>query len=118
MYESPIKAYFGEVETQFDGAVFKAVQSVGIDVNKDELIKALAYDREQYERGYHDGLMFHPAIITNADRIRAMTDEELLAFLNERNACLLPYLRTKTECEEYSDCKQCWLDWLKQEAPD
>ena len=77
MYESPINVYFGEIETQFDGAVFKAVQSVGIDVNKDELIKALAYDREQYERGYNDGLMFHPAIITNADRIRAMTDEEL-----------------------------------------
>ena len=84
MYESPINAYFGEVETKFNGAVFKAIQSVGIDVNKDELIKALAYDREQYERGYHDGLMFHPAIITNADRIRAMTDEELAVWIHDQ----------------------------------
>ena len=27
----------------------------GINVNKDELIKALQYDRNQYQRGYMDG---------------------------------------------------------------
>ena len=108
MYESPINVYFGEVETQFDGAVFKAIQSVGIDVNKDELIKALAYDREQYERGYHDGLMFHPAIITNADRIRAMTDEELADELLTAFAAFYDV--------EWS--KDAVLDWLKQEVTD
>ena len=108
MYESPINAYFGEVETKFNGAVFKAIQSVGIDVNKDELIKALAYDREQYERGYHDGLMFHPAIITNADRIRAMTDEELAEFISGK---------ARTFGEEYEGYMSA-LDWLKQEVSD
>ena len=53
---------------------------------------------------------------TNADRIRAMTDEELAEFMDERNACLRSHLRTAEDCEEYHDCKDCWLDWLKQEA--
>ena len=53
---------------------------------------------------------------TNADRIRALSDEELAKFMDERNACLRPNLRTEAECEQYEDCEQCWRDWLKQEA--
>lgn len=39
----------------FDDMVFEAVAEVGIEVDRDELIKALAYDRGQYEKGYGDG---------------------------------------------------------------
>lgn len=39
----------------FDDMVFRAVEEVGIEVDRDELIKALAYDRGQYEKGYGDG---------------------------------------------------------------
>ena len=39
----------------FDDMVFEAVAEVGIKVDRDELIKALAYDRGQYEKGYGDG---------------------------------------------------------------
>ena len=39
----------------FDDMVFGAVAEVGIEVDRDELIKALAYDRQQYEKGYVDG---------------------------------------------------------------
>lgn len=38
-----------------DGEILKAVQNVGVDVSKDELIKALKYDRGQYQKGYEDG---------------------------------------------------------------
>ena len=31
-------------------------QEIGYAVNKEELIKALQYDRQQYEKGYQDGL--------------------------------------------------------------
>ena len=58
----------------------------------------------------------HDPRITNADRVRAMSDEELATFMAERNACLRPNLRTKDECWQYDDCEACWLDWLKQEA--
>lgn len=34
----------------------KAVHDVGFDVDKHELMKALAYDREQYKKGYADAM--------------------------------------------------------------
>lgn len=54
-YESPINMIMGEYRCHIEENIFKAVQNVGVDVNKEELIKALAYDRKQYEKGYQEG---------------------------------------------------------------
>lgn len=54
MYESPIKAFQGELETQLEGEILKAVHRVGVTVDRDELIRALRYDREQYQKGFDD----------------------------------------------------------------
>ena len=58
----------------------------------------------------------NPDIITNADRIRAMSDEELAEFIpnwSYTNAC-------KCEEQSYADCnlkcEECVLDWLQQPA--
>ena len=56
MYEAPIEIIQKQMQMQMDGEILKAVQGVGIDVNKEEFIKALAYDREQYSKGYKDGV--------------------------------------------------------------
>ena len=56
LYESPIEIIQTQMQMQLDGEILKAVQGVGIDVNKEELLKALAYDREQYSKGYKDGV--------------------------------------------------------------
>lgn len=53
-YESPIKLFEDKVEVFIEDEIVKAVQKVGIKVDKDELFKALEYDREQYNKGYHD----------------------------------------------------------------
>lgn len=53
-YNSPITMFVDQMRVQQEGEVFKAVQHVGVTVDKDELLKALAYDREQYEKGYRD----------------------------------------------------------------
>lgn len=55
MYESPVNVICGEMQTQIEGDIFKAIQNVGIEVDKEELIKAMQYDRNQYEKGYADG---------------------------------------------------------------
>ena len=34
--------------------IFKAIQNVDINVDREELIKALKYDRDQYNKGYED----------------------------------------------------------------
>lgn len=59
MYESPIEVIFGEIQNKvsedLEGLVYQAIQNVHVNVDKEELIKALNYDREQYEKGYRDG---------------------------------------------------------------
>ena len=53
-YESPIEIA-EKMSNQLEQDIMEVVHSYGIKVNKDELIKALAYDRGQYEKGYVDG---------------------------------------------------------------
>jgi hypothetical protein len=59
MYESPIRLLVQQSETsireQQEKQIFEAVQKCGVDVDREELIKALAYDRAQYAQGYSDG---------------------------------------------------------------
>lgn len=52
---------------------------------------------------------------TNADRIRAMTDEELAEYM-----CRPQRVCPVDDCEEcYADnCRKCILEWLKKEVED
>lgn len=50
---------------------------------------------------------------TNADSIRAMTDEELADVL--QRAMIPPKGRKCSVMCEWGKCRDCWLDWLKQE---
>ncbi len=59
MYKSPIDLtisaiQMGIVKNQ-EEQIMRAIQNVGVNVDKKELIKALNYDRQQYEKGYCDG---------------------------------------------------------------
>lgn len=58
-------------------------------------------------------LSFKPAKITNADRIRSMTDEELAVEMCAKGGC--PH-DCETPDDMDTDCLQCWLDWLKEEV--
>lgn len=62
MYESPItitERLVNKAREQMENDIMNNVLTVtteyGINVNKDELIKALQYDRNQYNKGYADG---------------------------------------------------------------
>lgn len=57
-----------------------------------------------------DGPCTHYTSITNADRIRAMTDEELAEYLDGVCHDLWQMF--------VKDPQKMWLDWLKQEADD
>ena len=52
MYESPITLVADQMRTEMEANCVKVVQSYGFDVNAEELAKALAYDRDQYDKGY------------------------------------------------------------------
>ena len=53
-YQSPVDFIISEMNMRMDGEIFKAVQNVGVNVDRDELLKALQYDRGQYQKGYKD----------------------------------------------------------------
>ena len=59
-YESPITRIYKDMGTQIvkdgENQIFQAIQKCDVVVDKQELIKALQYDRGQYEKGYNDGL--------------------------------------------------------------
>lgn len=54
---------------------------------------------------------------TNADRIRAMTDEELAEFINDTEYGFIDRPGMCDVCAQHriQNCYQCWLDWLRQE---
>lgn len=58
-YESPITAIYEQIGTQinqdFENRIMAEVKmKVDVNVDKDELLKALEYDRHQYEKGMED----------------------------------------------------------------
>lgn len=59
MYESPVQLKFNEIKTDLikkeNEMIIRAVQEVVPTVTEEELVKALRYDRGQYEKGFLDG---------------------------------------------------------------
>jgi hypothetical protein len=88
------------VKDETDNMIIQGVARAGVHVDKDELIKALEYDRGQYEKGFHDGRMYIPPNPSHADLVRVMSDEELATWIFTHR------------WNDYSSL----LDWLKQEA--
>ena len=118
MYESPITIVTQKlrkaISERYDDYIMATVEeSLGCDVNKEELIKALNYDRNQYDKGFRDGYgMEHiPSPITRGDLIRRMTDEELA---NEIYGWVLMYM--PPHLRDYSEAtRRSILDKLRQE---
>ena len=54
-------------------------------------------------------------VLSNGDRIRAMSDEQLVDFINNFNIC---DNRSNAECKTVflADCQACVLDWLQAPA--
>ena len=60
MYENPINLIVNDinnrlVEERENKIMCEIKQQMHIDIDKNELIRALQYDRNQYEQGYLDG---------------------------------------------------------------
>lgn len=76
MYESPITLIVENVEKQLhqekeqsEQMIYQCVNSFGVVVDKEELVKALKYDRDQYNEGYKDGVNEATRWIPIKDRI-------------------------------------------------
>ena len=102
MYESPITQNITDIATQIreaqDGRlVYEVQQAIGYDINKEELIKALRYDRDQYQKGYEDG---------RKDNEWIPVSERL----PDENVLVLTYVDTGTT---RTYCLALWNDYYK-----
>lgn len=48
--------------------------------------------------------------VTNGDKVRAITDEELASFLGDVDCC------NPGHCKPGMYCVKCWFNWLKAPA--
>ena len=55
---------------------------------------------------------------TNADSIRAMSDEELAEAVGKYVYCGMCLLKNKCNSSEFKPCKEVVMEWLKQPAED
>lgn len=87
MTENPINSLIektaSECAKQTDEMIYRAVLDVGVNVNKEELEKALRYDRGQYEKGYADGLK-------NADIVHGYWDKDCVTGYTVCSNCRMP----------------------------
>ena len=96
-YKSPIEITIGqfrwEQEKRIEGEVFSAIQEVGINVDREELVKALQYDRDQYRKGYEDGVR------ANADTVEEFAKRRtVLSKQSECSSLRTPSRITVAEC--------------------
>jgi hypothetical protein len=51
-YKSPIEMIVEDLNIKIENDIVKAIQNYDIKVDREELAKALAYDRDQYSKGF------------------------------------------------------------------
>ena len=79
-YQSPISQIYKDVEYKIkedmENKTMEAVHYFGMSVDKEELIKALQYDRNQYDKGYSDG---RASIVEELEEIKAEMNDYTVA---------------------------------------
>lgn len=77
-YESPIDVNFmepfiEEITNARENAITAKISEVyGVSVNKEELAKALAFDRGQYEKGYADAMAAMSGTVAELNRLNSL----------------------------------------------
>lgn len=105
-YDSPIRTVAKQIAREFDDGVFKVVTETGIDVDKEELVKALQYDRNQYEKGFNDGAKARDArIVRCKDCVYARKDKPTDTFFDcnffaDKSVVDTDYCSWGERCEE------------------
>lgn len=128
-YESPIQISTKLIDMNITDKIIKEIRfKTRIDISEEELIKALKYDRDQYDKGYTDAMK--DAQIASERRIQLVKSSEepkkrktymedfFEKFPNaprypeggEPEVCLLKiYAGIKDGCDMYyTSCSDCW----------
>lgn len=106
MYESPINIIYNQIESdlneKIEKDIYEVVQKYWIIVDKEELLKALRYDRDQYEKGYAEGR--NQEYLNNLEQLKQIKEEinniSTKIFIGDNYAC---YGITNKSAEDFKD---------------
>lgn len=108
-YQSPVEMLVGEMTTRIENACNATIQQkLGFNIDKEELVKALQYDRHQYEKGYQDGkaenIIDYKALKMALDNIN-----DIVCGCNEIHCCVndILVLEIQKELSEILDITGC-----------
>lgn len=94
MYKSPIELLISDIQHQIvqqeDEQIYQAVLSFIPNVDKQELLLALKYDRDQYDKGYADGKADALKWISVKDRLPESQNPVLVVAVSKGMG--LPYI--------------------------
>ena len=88
------------------------------------ILQRCAHPRPCYDDGkcHYKGECKHKAPLTNADRIRAMSDEEVVNLHYSGSAHCIASDPTVCDRHDFignlTPCEQCYLKWLQKPAED
>ena len=54
--------------------------------------------------------------MTNGDKIRKLTDKELVRFLDDYGVILQFCPSEDVDCNGETNCKRCWIKWIQEEV--
>lgn len=120
-YESPIDVLINHETDAFaqfiEGAVMKSVIQADVHVDKDELIRALDFDRHQYELGFRKGL--RSAIRFGRWQRRLVNrygyaEEDFVCSACEKEFDCV-FVRALVDQDEFSFCPNCGAQMLENE---
>ena len=97
-WESPVELIYEEIKKKTDDFILaQCGLALGVKVDKDELIKAMNYDREQYKKGFANGYKQKEAEIVRCKDCEYGGDYDVIR-------CL--YHGTKMSRDEYCSCAE------------
>lgn len=78
-FDFPIEVIESPLETRMENEIFSAVKRAGVMIDKDELLRALNYERDQYAKGYQAGYeAAQPKWISTEERLPEVSDVVLV----------------------------------------
>lgn len=117
-YIPPIQAYRAIMEAELEGAIMRAVESVDIHVDRDELLRALQYDRGQYKKGYDagyaDGFCETLHVVRCMDCVHREGSENPMCMLHTEPAANARGYKGEAVCVEMDD----FCSYGKRREPD
>lgn len=112
MYKSPIDIAYKEMELQIekcakqlDEDIYTAIMQYDIIVDEKELLRALQYDRNQYEKGYSDGKADAIAELVRCKDCKMYGNDEecpllsMMQYTEEADFCSCGERKDNGECE-------------------